>query len=69
MMVTGSMNGHTGSFTMTMPMGSMMSGGCSSTATGTFDMDDMMTQLRGTYAGTNSCNGPFGNGQMSMGRN
>ena len=66
MMVSGTMNGKTGSFTMTMPMGSMMSSGCSSTATGTFDMDDMMTQLQGTYAGMNSCGGPFDHGQMSM---
>jgi hypothetical protein len=66
MMVNGTMNGKTGSFTMTMPMGSMMSSGCTSTASGTFDMDDMMTQLHGTYAGTNSCGGPFDHGQMSM---
>jgi hypothetical protein len=26
----------------------------------------MMTQLHGTYAGTNSCGGPFDHGQMSM---
>jgi len=66
MMVNGTMNGKTGNFTMTMPMGSMMSSGCTSTASGTFDMDDMMTQLHGTYAGTNSCGGPFDHGQMSM---
>jgi hypothetical protein len=66
MMVNGTMNGKTGSFTMTMPMGSMMSSGCTSTASGTFDMDDKMTQLHGTYAGTNSCGGPFDHGQISM---
>ena len=67
--VSGIMNGKTGSFTMTMPVGSMssmMSGNCISTATGTFDMDDMMTQFHGTYTGTNSCGGPFTGGQMSM---
>jgi hypothetical protein len=67
--VSGIMNGKTGSFTMTMPVGSMssmMSGSCTSTATGTFDMDDMMTQFHGTYAGTNSCAGSFNGGQMSM---
>ena len=67
--VSGIMNGKTGSFTMTMPAGSMssmMSGGCTSTATGTFDIDDMMTQFRGSYTGTNSCGGPFNGGQMSM---
>jgi hypothetical protein len=66
MMVNGTMNGKTGNFTMTMPMGSMMSSGCTSTANGTFDMDEMMTQLHGTYIGTNSCGGPFEHGQMSM---
>ncbi len=66
MMVSGTVNGKTGSFTMTMPMGSMMSSGCTSAATGTFDVDEMMTQLHGTYAGTNSCGGPFDRGQMSM---
>lgn len=65
-MVTGIMSGNAGSFTLTMPMGSMMSSSCSSTATGTFDMDDMMTQLHGTYAGMNSCGGPFDHGQMSL---
>ncbi len=66
MMVSGTMNGRTGTFTMTMPSGSMMTGGCTAFATGTFDMDDMMTQLRGTYTGTNSCTGPFGQGQVLM---
>lgn len=67
--VSGAMNGKTGTFTMTMTVGSMssmMSGSCTSTATGTFDMDDMMTQFHGTYAGTNTCAGPFNGGQMSM---
>lgn len=67
--VSGIMSGRTGTFTMTMPMGSMspmMSGSCTSTATGTFDMDDMMTQFHGTYAGTNSCAGSFNGGQMWM---
>ena len=66
MTVSGTMNGHSGTFTMTMPSGSMMSGSCSATAGGTFDMDDMMTQFHGTYSGTNSCSGMFNNGQMSM---
>ncbi|MGE3957457.1 MAG: hypothetical protein AB7H96_12120 [Vicinamibacterales bacterium] len=66
MMVTGTMNGRTGTFAMTMPSWSMMTGGCAATATGTFDMDDMMTQFHGTYAGTAGCTGPFGRGQISM---
>lgn len=68
MTVSGTMNGRAGTFTMTMPAGSMMSSACSATANGTFDMDDMMTQFRGTYSGTNSCSGIFTNGQMSMHR-
>ncbi len=30
------------------------------------DMDDMMTQLHGSYTGTNSCSGPFDHGQMFL---
>ena len=68
MTVTGTVNGRTGTFTMTMPVGSMMMAGCTATASGTFDMDDMMTQMQGTYSGTNSCTGAFDHGQMSMHR-
>lgn len=68
MTVSGTISGRTGTFTMTMPSGSMMTGGCTATATGTFDMDDMMAQLHGTYAGTNSCSGPFSNGSVNMHR-
>ncbi len=66
MMVSGTMNGRTGTFTMTMPAGSMMTSGCAATASGTFDMDDLMTQFRGSYTGANSCTGPFGQGQVLM---
>lgn len=38
----------------------------SSTVTRTFDMDDIVTLLHSTYAGTNSYGGPFDHGQMSM---
>ena len=68
MTVTGTMNGHTGTFTMTMPTGSMMMAGCTATASGTFDMDDSMTQMHGTYSGMNNCSGPFDHGQMSLHR-
>jgi hypothetical protein len=51
---------------MTMQIGSMMSGACTATATGTFDMDDRMTQLHAIYAGMNSCTGAFDRGDMSM---
>ena len=66
MMVSGTMNGNTGTFTMTIPARTMTTGVCSATSTGTFDMDDMRTQLHGTYTGTNSCAGPFNSGQMSL---
>ena len=66
--VTGTMSGRTGTFTMTMPSGSMMMAGCTATASGTFDMDDMMTQMRGAYSGMNSCNGSFDHGQMVLHR-
>ena len=68
MTVTGAMSGHSGTFTMTIPSGSMMMAGCTATATGTFDMDDMMTQFQGSYAGMNSCVGAFDHGQMSLHR-
>lgn len=68
MMVAGTMNGRTGTFTMTMPSGSMMGSGCTANATGTFDMDERMTQLHGSYTGTNSCSGPFANGSVNMRR-
>lgn len=68
MTVTGTMSGHSGRFTMTIPAGSMMMTGCTATASGTFDMDDMMTQMHGTYTGMNSCSGPFDHGQMSFHR-
>lgn len=68
MTVAGTMTGQAGTFTMTMPGGTMMMGTCMATATGTFDMDDMMTTLHATYAGTNTCTGPFTGGQMSMHR-
>ena len=66
--VSGVMNGHSGTFTMTMPSGSMMSGQCSATATGSFDIDDMMSEFRGSYSGMNSCTGAFVRGQVLMHR-
>ena len=68
MMVSGTIAGHSGTFRMTIPVGSMMNGSCSAVATGTFDMDDLMTQIHGTYGGSNTCGGPFDHGQMSMTR-
>ncbi|MGE5246498.1 MAG: hypothetical protein ACM3SQ_19910 [Betaproteobacteria bacterium] len=66
MTVSGTINGTTATFTMTMPDGSMMSGVCSAVATGTFDFDDLMDQMHGSYSGSNTCTGSFGQGQVSM---
>lgn len=67
MAITGTIIGHTGTFTMTMPTGSMMVN-CTATASGTFGMDDMMTHMQGTYSGMNSCSGAFDQGHMSFHR-
>ena len=71
MMVSGTLNGRTGTFTMWAPGGTLammspMWSGCAATATGTFDMDEHMAQMHGTYAGSNTCTGPFSNGQFTM---
>lgn len=66
MTVSGTITGNTATFTMTMPSGSMMTATCTAVANGTFDINDLFTQMHGTYAGTNMCGGPFDHGQMSM---
>ena len=68
--MTGTVSGHTGTVTITMPAGSMMgmANHCSAVATGTFDMDDMMTTLHCQYSGTNSCSGPFARGELHLHR-
>ncbi len=68
MAVSGTLNGKTGTFTMTMPAGTMPMSGCSGQAAGTFEMDETMVLMRGSYTGATTCLGPFGNGQMTMNR-
>jgi hypothetical protein len=68
MTVTGSLNGRTGTFTVTLPAGSMMMAGCTATASGSFDMDDVMDQIHGDYSGSNTCTGPFDKGQLTLTR-
>jgi len=68
MQISGSINGRTGTFTMTMPTGTMPMVRCSGQATGTFDLDDMLMQMRGVYNGSTTCFGSFDNGQMMMAR-
>jgi hypothetical protein len=68
MQVSGTMIGRSGTFTMTLPNGTMPMAGCSGQATGTFDMDDMMVKMTGAYTGSTTCAGSFDHGQMTMTR-
>lgn len=64
--LTGTMSGNDMTFTIDMPNTSMMTSGCTARATGTAHLDPATMTLTCAYAGTNSCSGPFGNGQMVM---
>ena len=64
----GTMSGDDMTFTMDMPMGSMMSSGCSSRATGTMHLNRTTMTMTGTYSGSNACSGAFTGGQMTMNR-
>ena len=64
---TGTMSGEDMTFTMMLPTGSMMSGSCSAQTNGTLHMNGSMA-MTGNYSGTNSCSGPFTNGQMTINR-
>lgn len=68
MTVSGTISGSTATFTMTLPSGAMMMANCTAVATGTFDINDLITQMHGTYGGSNTCTGPFGNGHLSLSR-
>lgn len=68
MRLSGTINGSTATFTMTMPSGTMMMDACTATATGSFDVDELMTRMHGTYAGTNSCSGTFDHGHVDLSR-
>jgi hypothetical protein len=63
---SGTISGAEMTFTMDMPMGSMMSSGCSAHSTGAAHVDG--TTMTGTYSGSNACTGAFTNGQMTMTR-
>ena len=65
---SGMMSGDEMTFTMDMPMASMMSSGCTARATGTARVDGAKMTMTGTYGGSNSCTGAFTNGQMMMTR-
>jgi hypothetical protein len=64
--MSGTISGNTLTFSMDMPSGSMMSGTCSAHAVGTMQLNGTSMTMTGTYSGTNSCAGPFSNGQMVM---
>lgn len=66
--LSGTMSGEDMTVTMDMPAGSMMSGTCSSHATGTMHVNGGTMTMTGSYSGTNSCAGPFTNGQLTMTR-
>ena len=65
MTMTGTISGTGGTFTITMPGNSMPMSACSGTATGTFTVDHVTGQMRGTYSGTNTCMGSF-SGQLTL---
>jgi hypothetical protein len=68
MSVSGTINGSTATFTMSVPSGGMMMGSCTAMANGTFDINQFMTEMHGTYSGSNTCTGPFDHGQLSLSR-
>ena len=65
---SGTISGDEMTFTMDMPINSMMSFGCTARATGTARVDDTRTTMTGIYSGSNSCTGSFVNGQITMTR-
>ena len=65
---SGTMSGDEMTFTMDMPINSMVSSGCTARATGTARVDGTRTTMTGTFGGSNSCTGSFTNGQMMMTR-
>ncbi len=66
--LSGTMSGDDMTVTMDLPTGSMMSSGCGARATGTTRLNETTMTMTGTYGGSNSCTGPFTNGQMTMTR-
>lgn len=65
--MTGTFDGHLGTFTMNMPAGSMM-GTCAASASGTFEVNEARTELHCQYSGSNTCSGPFQHGDMMLRR-
>lgn len=71
MRISGTIDGATVTFTMTVPAGmmpGMMTGSCTATANGTLDINELMSQMHGSYSGSNTCSGPFDHGRLSLSR-
>jgi len=69
--LTGTMTNGQLTFTFDMPMDEddmpgMMSSLCSAHVTGTMQYDPATMTMTGTYGGSNTCSGPFSNGQLSL---
>ena len=65
---SGIMSGDDMTFTMNLPTGSMMSSGCSSSATGTAHVNRTTMTMTSTYSGSNTCSGGYTSGQAMMTR-
>ena len=63
---TGTMDADDMVFMLNLPMGTMMSGGCGANAKGTVHVDRSTMTMAGTYAGSNTCSGPFVDGHMML---
>ena len=66
--MSGTMDADDMPFRLQMPMGSMMSAGCSVTTTGTAHLNRTTMTMTATYAGSNACSGPFADGHMNLAR-
>ena len=66
MAISGTISGQTMTFTMHIPAGGMPEPGCAATGNGTAHMNG--NTMTGTYSGSNTCSGPFSNGQFTLSR-
>jgi hypothetical protein len=66
--LSGTLTAEEMTFTMDLPVGSMMSGTCSVEASGTAHMNPGTMTMTGSYSGMHSCAGAFNNGQITMTR-
>ena len=64
MAISGTISGQTLTFTMNIPAGGMPELGCAATGNGIAHMNG--NTMTGTYSGSNTCSGPFSNGQFTL---